>query len=1358
MRDISSTAMFEDVRFQQQYDHLSPELRMMTDILSIYMYPVDKPTLNAAVQAILPTMQAVEVGDLLQQLADQEILARNFAGNYFLPLEYCLQLFPENIKQAKYQHMLQKVPANDFSFYSAHAALQETQRLLVAYFIGDRTLIGPPVKKMEQQLADYLPYLSCLAGRIPYRPLLQYFSVIAVDAIFSQAIRFQEQQLQPVSLLRQLQEELQQFSASVVCPEIKLLDGRMSSSAELHSADDYFAQAVWLLYHDTPAKAKLAFEQGMKKQRSGDKKNIIPTGPLFAFYHAIHLCLLPTEVATPLMQKITTHYERKTTPANVPAVSLLYLHLGKRERAENLLEILFENAAKEPDKRLMAFLGYWALKWYHPNNKLLLLHQPSLRMLLSKVVANGYQLPAFEYLYYTRDEHFDGYQEFYDDFATNTGLQPLGASSEQVPEWERVLNTLLSQEEKQKEKAAAVARIAYFIDMDQYSIQPVLQHFKDPIGWSRGRQLPLGYLKDPQAEGMTAQDIRIGATVQKVSFYNAGTDGWSFDPKVWKELAGHPLLFNMYDGETPAEVVTGSPEVNVITTARGFSFGSNVHDFHSPVIFLRETMNRLKVIYVSQRQQYVLRTLNQLQSVPLSGRDKLNSVLEHLSASLTIHADMLDTPTDIRSIKGDTRIVVQLLPLNTGLKAAFFVKPFSTDPPYCKPGLGGKSILGIMNGERCQARRDQELELANYQQLLQLIQQEVVQELEEDQIVFEDPADCLQLLEVIRLHPDLAVAEWPEGERYKVRTAIDLSQLHITIKEKDHWFTCEGHVQVDEYTVLSLKELLDNTTLRKNTRFYTLKNGEIVSLTDGIRRRLQELAAFTMDDDKGLRIRPMLVPFASEALMDLEAVQTDMAWQRMLQQWEASRAVSAPIPSTLQTTLRAYQEEGFRWMVQLASWGAGACLADDMGLGKTVQSLTLLLHRAADGPALVVCPASVLPNWISEAAKFAPTLNFIDLSAGNRAHTIRDASAFDIVVTTYGLLQSERQLLSNKVWATVVLDEAHIIRNPQTRTAKAAYALQAGFRLALTGTPVQNNLGEIWGLFHFLNPELLGSQDFFNKQYVFPGIRNPESAVKKQLKKLLSPFMLRRTKTAVLEELPPSTEIVKLVAQTPDEAAFYEAVRRNALEALQSQEGNNAQRHIKALAEITKLRLAACHPKLVNNHVEISSSKLEVFLEVVDELIENQHRALVFSQFVMHLELVKAALLQKGIRFLYLDGSTPIATRAKLVQQFQAGEADLFLISLKAGGLGLNLTAADYVIHLDPWWNPAIEEQASDRARRIGQTRPVTVYRLVTMHTIEEKILTLHHTKRELADQLLEGADKSLQLSADELMQLLKSY
>jgi SNF2 family DNA or RNA helicase len=313
-------------------------------------------------------------------------------------------------------------------------------------------------------------------------------------------------------------------------------------------------------------------------------------------------------------------------------------------------------------------------------------------------------------------------------------------------------------------------------------------------------------------------------------------------------------------------------------------------------------------------------------------------------------------------------------------------------------------------------------------------------------------------------------------------------------------------------------------------------------------------------------------------------------------------------------------------------------------------------------------------------------------------------------------------------------------------------ALQADFRVALTGTPLQNHLGEIWNLFQFINPGLLGTLSYFSDTYV----RSTEEHARERLKKLIAPFILRRTKTAVLEELPPKTEIICKITLSDEEMAFYEMLRRQAIASLENDSAQSGNQ-LRILAEITRLRQACCNPSLVAPETAIESSKLATFLDIAAELKDNGHRALVFSQFVSHLRIVRQALDKAGFSYRYLDGSTSAILRAAEVRGFQSGIGDFFLISLKAGGLGLNLTAADFVIHLDPWWNPAIEDQASDRAYRIGQSRPVTVYRLVAAQTIEEKIIRLHNTKRDLADSLLEGSDQSAKLSVNELMELIKS-
>jgi len=404
-----------------------------------------------------------------------------------------------------------------------------------------------------------------------------------------------------------------------------------------------------------------------------------------------------------------------------------------------------------------------------------------------------------------------------------------------------------------------------------------------------------------------------------------------------------------------------------------------------------------------------------------------------------------------------------------------------------------------------------------------------------------------------------------------------------------------------------------------------------------------------------------------------------------------------------------------------------------------------------------VAPLSVCGNWLDECGRFAPRLRASLYRGSNREGVLEGARAGDVIVTSYGLLQSDAEVFSKVRWATAILDEAQAIKNTSALRTQAAYQLQADFRVITTGTPVENHLGELWSLFNFLNPGLLLTKQAFVERFQGPIEHGRDEAAHRNLRKLIQPFILRRTKTQVLPELPPRTELVRGVALSDQERNLYEALRQEAVSRLESL-GNSPSRHLEFLAQLTRLRLAACHPRLALADSPIPSSKLQVFLELVDELRENGHRALVFSQFVKHLELVRAALDEAGVTYQYLDGGTLLEARRERVKAFQAGEGDLFLISLKAGGFGLNLTAADYVIHLDPWWNPAVEDQASDRAHRIGQTKPVTIYRLVSEGTIEEKIVLLHGRKRELAERLLTGTETAAQLTTQDLLALIADH
>ena len=368
-----------------------------------------------------------------------------------------------------------------------------------------------------------------------------------------------------------------------------------------------------------------------------------------------------------------------------------------------------------------------------------------------------------------------------------------------------------------------------------------------------------------------------------------------------------------------------------------------------------------------------------------------------------------------------------------------------------------------------------------------------------------------------------------------------------------------------------------------------------------------------------------------------------------------------------------------------------------------------------------------------------------------RSVVLEASGAYDVILSTYGLLVTEMEALTAKEWNIVCLDEAHTIKNRDTKTSCVAMRLQAANRLLLTGTPIQNHLGELWNLFRFINPGLLGNYDLFHRKYIVPIEQEGDKARQLQLKRIVHPFMLRRTKTEVVEELPDKMEIVLPVELSEDEMGIYEAIRRKA-ESMLEQSGTVS---MNALAEITRLRQAACSAALIEKQWKGENSKISLFLDLVNEIKEGGNRVLVFSQFTSFFQLICHELDKAGEQYLYLDGNVSLKQREHLVDDFQQGKCPLFLISLKAGGLGLNLTGANYVIHLDPWWNPAIEQQATDRAYRIGQQQNVTVYHLIAQHTIEEKIVRLHQTKRDLADSLLEGTDMSHKLTGKDLLDIL---
>ena len=468
-----------------------------------------------------------------------------------------------------------------------------------------------------------------------------------------------------------------------------------------------------------------------------------------------------------------------------------------------------------------------------------------------------------------------------------------------------------------------------------------------------------------------------------------------------------------------------------------------------------------------------------------------------------------------------------------------------------------------------------------------------------------------------------------------------------------------------------------------------------------------------------------------------------------------------PVPQGLNATLRNYQLDGFYWMQFLARSGFNGILADDMGLGKTLQTLTHILADKESGktmnrPSLVVAPTSVVVNWQREAAKFAPSLKVLILQGSERHHLFKKIANADIVLTSFALLPRDLEYFKQQYFHLIILDEAQHIKNPSAKISQSVRELQSSHRLCLSGTPIENHLGELWSQFAFLMPGLLGSSESFNDNYRNPIEKDHSEEKRNLLNSKVGPLILRRTKHDVAKELPPKTEILHTIELHTEQKDLYETVRSTMdKQVRQAIIARGGQAQIVFLDALLKLRQICCHPLLLGeNKSATESAKFDYLIDLLETLRSEGHRVLIFSQFTSMLSLIEAYLIRENVSYLILTGATK--DRQTLVERFQGGEAEVFLISLKAGGTGLTLTGADTVIHYDPWWNPAAENQATDRAYRIGQDKPVMVHKLICQGTVEERIQQMQKRKHTLAKNILDGSTQSIDLNEETMRMLLE--
>ena len=616
--------------------------------------------------------------------------------------------------------------------------------------------------------------------------------------------------------------------------------------------------------------------------------------------------------------------------------------------------------------------------------------------------------------------------------------------------------------------------------------------------------------------------------------------------------------------------------------------------------------------------------------------------------------------------------------------------------------------------------------------------------------------DTLALAEYLDLNPLGFAIEVKIGKAPTVTQWEDTSRT-LDVQRNGAWLVVGGSLDVAGIK-LTLGDVLDAARLAQ--RYVKAADGVFLELSKDAIEKLRPVAMAAELGGAGKGDDPRVHGAFGSILADARAlfdVVQGADLETYVKRFE-ERSKPVRVPPLEHGKLRHYQREGVAWMLRLATWAPGCILADDMGLGKTVQTAAVLKARAELGPQLIISPASVTSNWMAELTRFMPSLKTRWYN-DERELSIAALGPGDVLVVSYGLLQRRSELFEDHRFATVVIDEAQYVKNVSAQRTDAVRSLTRDFTITLTGTPLENHLGELFSIVDLAFPGLLGSETAFRERFrkAIEGTHRDEVRLA-VLGRLLAPFLLRRTRGNVLAELPPREEITEYIDLDPSEQKRYLALRK-ACEVQFAQRKTSetaAQLKIALFAALTRLRQLACDVRLVDPTYEGRSSKITRAVEICAELAQEGNRALVFSQFTKFLGNLMPELKAAGLRVAYLAGETPTAKRRAIVEAFQRGEYDVFCVSLLAGGTGLNLTSASYVIHTDPWWNPAAEEQATSRAHRMGQTEPVTVYRLVARGTIEEAVLAMHASKRELASAVLEGKASAKAVTSTELLELLR--
>lgn len=923
---------------------------------------------------------------------------------------------------------------------------------------------------------------------------------------------------------------------------------------------------------------------------------------------------------------------------------------------------------------------------------------------------------------------------------------------------DRMLKPLSNTQEKSQ------ARLAWNVSNSNraWQITPVLQApKKNGSGFKKGTKTSLERLALQYPELLSAQDRAVMKLANIATYYS----GTYINPvEAMRVLvSADNVLFN----DTPATVELGELAITlevepdeklkmVLCTVTGRKIEGSFAVSGSLACSVSKDESLVTVFEISQAQLNSLVELNKLPAVSKERRDELLKMLHQVRETVPV---ILPESFGYKTMT-DAATPVLLLRSGKSGELDYGLRIRTKGGRISLPGAAPNSWVEDTEDYKIQWVRNPRMEFSQLARMAEQLELDLNPHLDyTGSIASIDEA--LSLLERVETVRDQVEVLWDKESEKPIRVlgSITAKSLRVEITSKRNWFGITGSCKLGDEEV-SIEKLLESMNDRDNplmSNYVRLADGQFAKIETELRKKLERVRNVSHTDRKSLVLD-------STAAHEIQALAEEdiewkaaKAWEERMRRFQKARTLEPTLPEGLKAELRDYQIEGYKWLRRLSEWGVGGILADDMGLGKTLQTLAVLLDRAEEGPTLVIAPTSVGFNWMRETERFAPSLRPMLYRESDRKELLSDLKPGDVVISSYALALRDGSELAKVEWGTLVMDEAQAIKNGRSKTNQSISELQAKWSIALTGTPMENHLGELWSLFNVVSPGVFGGWESFRNRFATPIEKHNDPVARENLSQRLQPFILRRTKEKVLKELPSRTEVVQYVDLSPEERAQYETIRRSAIGEIQNLAAlpDIKDQRFKILALLTRLRQFACHPGIVNKNWTRSSAKLDLLCSLLENLKDEGHRALVFSQFTEHLGLIRDALNERGISFQYLDGSTPAVERQRRVDAFQNGTDVAFLISLKAGGTGLNLTAADYVIHMDPWWNPAVEDQATDRAHRMGQQKPVMVYRIVARGTIEEEILALHDTKRDLVDGILEGTDASAKLSTKDLMDII---